>query len=338
MLTAFMTGLSGPVITADECAFLTDSRPAGLILFARNCQSPDQIRKLVAGFREAVGTERVLVLIDQEGGRVQRLRPPLGSLLPAAASFLGYASGDVVEAARLARLAARLAAHELSGYGINTNCAPVLDVPVAGAHDVIGNRAYAHDAATVTALGTAVADGLMAGAIVPVAKHVPGHGRAGADSHLELPVVATPREILAATDFLPFRTLAHLPAAMTAHVVYTALDPARPASISASVTRGIIRGEIGFDGLLMSDDLGMRALAGSFESRTRAVLTAGSDLALHCSGALPEMQAVASAAPALAGESLRRFERALRVALAPPMPFDAEAARAALAPLLARAA
>ena len=338
MPKAFITGVAGAVLGADERAFLRDEQPAGLILFARNCVAADQIRRLVEDFRDAVDFADPLILVDQEGGRVQRLRPPIASILPAAAAYLGYTGGDVVAASALARLGARLAAFELKSLGIDTSCAPVLDVPVAGAHDIIGNRAYARDAATVAALGSAVADGLMAGGVLPVMKHIPGHGRAAADSHLELPVVDAPREVLGSSDIVPFRTLAHLPAAMTAHVVYTAWDAAAPASTSAFVTTTIIRGEIGFDGLLMSDDLGMHALEGRFARRTQAVLDAGSDLALYCKGDMAEMKAVASAAPVLAGPALRRYRHAQAVAAMAPIEFDADAARRNLAPLLDRIA
>jgi beta-N-acetylhexosaminidase len=338
MTRAFITGLEGATLTTDERRLVREFQPAGLILFARNCRSPDQIRALVAEFKSAAGHDRVLVLIDQEGGRVQRIRPPHASLLPAAAAYLAFTGGDVLAAARRVRLGARLAAAEMRDLGIDTVCAPVLDVPVEGAHDIIGNRAYAHDPATVAALGGAAADGLMAGGVLPVIKHIPGHGRARADSHLELPVVDASREALAASDLEPFRLLAHLPAAMTAHVVYTALDAERPATTSAKVIRDVIRGDIGFGGLLMSDDLGMKALVGSFALRTREALAGGCDLALHCSGNLEEMEEVASASPELQGAALGRFERALRIARTEPASFDRDAAREALAPLVARVA
>jgi len=336
MRKAFIVGLAGPVLAPEEVTFLREERPAGIILFARNCVEAGQLRALVCDSLEALGTDRSLVLIDQEGGRVQRLKPPLASLLPPAAAYLAYCNGNVVAAAHLARLGARLVASELKSLGINTNCAPVLDLAIPGAHAIIGNRAYAADPATVSALGGAVADGLIAGGVLPVMKHIPGHGRAGADSHLELPVVGADSETLWATDFEPFRILAHIPAAMTAHVVYTAVDPSTPASTSRRVTAEVIRKGMGFAGLLMSDDLGMRALTGTFGDRARAVLDAGSDIALHCSGDLGEMRAVAAAVPALDGRSSDRFERALAVAMAAPAPFDCNEARRALEPVLAR--
>ena len=322
MQKAFITGLSGPELTPDEATFLARERPAGLILFTRNCQSGEQIRRLVHAFKAAVGTERVLVLIDQEGGRVQRLRPPLGRLLPAADRYGQMLISHPLDAVEAARLIARLTAEDLKSLGIDTSCAPVLDVPVPGAHDIIGDRAYGRALDGIIRLGGAVAAGLMDGGVLPVMKHIPGHGRALSDSHLELPVVDAPRAVLEASDFVPFTALAGLPAAMTAHVVFTDFDPVEPASTSRSITRDIIRGRIGFDGLLMSDDLSMKALAGSFEQRTRAVIEAGSDVALHCTGDLVEMRAVATAAPPLTGAGERRFASAVAVARASGKPFD----------------
>jgi beta-N-acetylhexosaminidase len=334
MQKAFITGLSGPAITPAERAFLAAERPAGLILFARNCESPGQIRALVADFKAAVATDRVLIAVDQEGGRVQRLRPPIARELPAAARYGAVFERDPRLAVEAAHLVARLTAEELKAHGIDTCCAPVLDVPVPGAHDVIGDRAYGGALDGIVRLGRAVAEGLMAGGVLPVMKHIPGHGRALADSHLELPVVEAPPAVLAATDFVPFAALADLPAAMTAHVVFSGLDPGKPASISSRVTGDIIRARIGFDGLLMSDDLSMRALSGSLGERTVAVLSAGSDLALHCNGDLAEMQAVAAAAPALRGRAAQRFARALSVARTLPGAFDRERAGLLLERLL----
>ena len=334
MQKAFITGLAGYEMSADERAFIDAERPAGLILFTRNCAGAEQIRSLVAQFKIAAGTEDVLVLVDQEGGRVQRLKPPLARLLPPAAAYLAHYNGDIEAACRAAFAVARLTADDLTTLGINTNCAPVLDVPVPGAHDIIGNRAYAPDSPTIIRLGRAVAGGLMAGGVLPVIKHIPGHGRAMADSHLELPVVDASPEQLAGSDFAPFAALNDLPAAMTAHVVFTSLDPRQPASTSREVTTTIIRGKLGFKDLLMSDDLSMKALTGTFEERTRAVLEAGSDLALHCNGHLDEMQSVARAAPPLAGPAHARFMRALAVTRKLVQPYDIQAAEAVLAELL----
>lgn len=335
---AFITGLEGPELTDAERRFVTEMRPAGLILFARNCIEAGQIRQLVSDFRQAAGTSRVLILIDQEGGRVQRLRPPLASTLPPAAAYAAHHPGDLAAAKSAAYLVARLAADELRAFGINMDCAPVLDVPVPGAHDIIGNRAFGTDVATIVAIGGAFAEGLMAGGIVPVIKHIPGHGRAFADSHLELPVVDASLDTLRSTDFAPFNALGHLPAAMTAHVVYSAIDPQAPASTSFKVTTDIIRGHCGFAGLLMSDDLGMKALSGPFAARAQAVIAAGSDVALHCSGDLGQMREISAAVPDLQGKALARFETALARTETPPLPYDAEAARQTLDRLLSRMA
>lgn len=336
MRAALISGLSGEILTPDERAFLRDVRPAGIILFARNCRDRDQIRQLVAAACSAIAADDVLVLIDQEGGRVRRLRPPNWRELPAAAAFARLRDRDRNAGERAAWLAARLTAQDLRSIGINTNCAPVLDLRIDGAHDIIGDRAYGSTPADVASLGRAVAEGLMAGGVVPVIKHIPGHGRALADSHFELPVVATSRAELAATDFAPFRALADMPAAMTAHVVYAAIDPALPGSASARVTAEVIRGDIGFGGLLMSDDLGMKALSGPFADRARVVIAAGSDIALHCSGNLTEMQAVAAGVPALAGRALDRFAACIAVT-GRSEPFDVPEADAALAAVVALA-
>ena len=334
MRTALITGLAGLALGDAERAYLASVRPAGIILFARNLESHGQIRRLVAAAREAVGSDDLLVLIDQEGGRVQRLRPPLGRALPPAAAYGALYSVDPTRACRMARDAARLMAHDLVSLGINTDCAPVLDVPVPGAHDIIGNRAYGRDVAQIAALGRAVAEGLMAGGVVPVIKHIPGHGRATADSHLDLPVVTTPHAELSATDFAAFEALADMPAAMTAHVVFSALDAAHPASTSALVTERVVRGEIGFGGLLMSDDLGMQALAGPMRARAEAVIAAGSDVALHCSGDLAEMDAAAAGCPQLSGTAEARWQTCLAVTRRRE-PFDMATAEAAVAAALA---
>lgn len=307
MRTALIVGLSGAALTCDDRAFLAEARPAGIILFARNCVQPVQVRALVEDARAAIAADDLLVLIDQEGGRVRRLRPPHWRELPAAAAFTALTRDAPPTGIAAARLAARLTAQDLREIGVNTNCAPVLDLKIAGAHDIIGDRAYGETPEEVAILGRAVAEGLMDGGVVPVIKHIPGHGRALADSHFELPVVDTDQDELERTDFAPFRALADMPAAMTAHVVYSRIDADRPASTSAQVTSQVIRGHIGFSGLLMSDDLGMRALTGSFRERAEAVIRAGSDVALHCSGDLVEMRAVAEGCPTLGGLALQRF-------------------------------
>ena len=331
MTLAFITGLAGATLAPYEARFLKAAAPAGLILFARNCVEPEQIRRLVSDAREASGQgDDLLVLIDQEGGRVQRLRPPLGRALPPADAYACLFCDDEDAALEAAYLSARLLADDLRDLGINTNCAPVLDVPVPGAHDIIGDRAYGRTPDQVARLGRAVAEGFMAGGVLPVIKHIPGHGRATADSHLALPVVDAPRDVLDATDFAPFKALADMPAAMTAHVVFTAIDGDAPASTSRRVTEAVIRGAIGFDGLLMSDDLSMKALSGPLGARAEAVLAAGSDLALHCSGDFAEMEAVAAAVPALSGDGLRRLRAALEI-FARSDPYDSERAQTGLA-------
>ena len=321
---AFICGLSGPALSPGEADFLAAMRPAGIILFARNVQTPEQVGRLIADARQAARNE-ILVLVDQEGGRVQRLAAPHWPRYPAARAFGRIHAKDREHAKRIARLSARAMAHDLHALGFNTTCAPVLDVPVPGADSIIGDRAYGEDIETVVELGGAVAEGLLAGGILPVIKHIPGHGRAMADSHLALPVVHTPLDELQASDFAPFRALNHLPIAMTAHVVFTAIDAEAPVTVSAKAINEVIESLIGFHGLLMSDDLSMQALSGTLEQRTRASLAAGCDLALHCNGKMEEMSAVASATPPLEGPSLQRFETAL-AARKEPQPFSREEA------------
>lgn len=324
---AFIAGCAGPALTADERAFFARTRPWGLILFRRNCESPDQIRDLTASFRAIVGRRTAPVFVDQEGGRVQRLAPPAGTWrrYPPAGAFGELYRRNPVAALRTARQAGRLMAEDLVEAGISANCLPVLDVPQPDAHDIIGDRAYSTDPLCIVALARAHVAGLMEGGILPVMKHLPGHGRARADSHMGLPVVEASLAELAATDFPPFAALAELPMAMTAHVVYTAIDGDNPATQSAAVIANIIRREIGFDGVLMTDDLSMKALSGSFAERTRRALAAGCDVALHCNGDLGEMEEVAATAGSLSGRSLSRARAALRLARR-PQPFDRAAA------------
>ncbi len=303
---AMILGASGQTLTGEERSFFAGERPWGFIVFARNIAEPAQLRDLVAAMRDSVGNDAAPVFIDQEGGRVQRLRPPLAQNYPPASRLGALYRADADAGLRAAWLMSRLHAFDLARYGIDADCLPVLDVPIEGAHDVIGDRAYGHDPDTVAALGRAAAEGLMAGGVLPVVKHIPGHGRAMADSHHALPRVETPVEELRAHDFAPFRALADMPMAMSAHVVYTAIDAERPATTSPKVIGDIIRGEIGFDGLLMSDDLSMKALSGDFAERARASLAAGCDVVLHCNGLMAEMRAVAGAVPPLSGEAGRR--------------------------------
>lgn len=331
-LRAIITGLAGPTLTPWEQAFLRDVRPCGIILFARNIETAEQIKALVDTARTAIDDAAIPVYIDQEGGRVQRIRPPIGRALPPARAFADVL-GTQRDAASAVRLVARLMAHDLRTLGITANCVPVLDVPVPGGHDIIGNRAYADAPEAIISLGGSAAAGHLAGGVLPVIKHIPGHGRATADSHLALPVVDTPLPELSATDFAPFKALAHLPVAMTAHVVYRSLDSQNPASTSRTVIRDIIRGHMGFDGLLMCDDLSMKALSGTMRERTEAVMAAGCDVALHCNGDAMEMAAVAASAPVLSDKARARFDRA--VALTHNIePFDSDLAEAILKAIL----
>ena len=308
---AMILGASGLRLSPDEKAFYRDEKPWGFILFARNIEVPDQVRGLVMEMRDCVGRADAPVFIDQEGGRVQRLRPPIAANYPAAAELGALYAEDPAAGLRSAWLMARLHAFDLLRLGITADCLPVLDVPVEGAHDVIGNRAYGRDPTSVSALGRAAAKGLMAGGVLPVVKHIPGHGRAAADTHLSLPVVDTPLDELRRHDFAPFQALADMPMAMTAHVIYSAIDALHPATTSPAVIDDIIRGYMGFDGLLMSDDVSMKALSGDFRDRTDAIFAAGCDVILHCNGVMDEMQLVAGRTPALAGKADMRASRAL---------------------------
>lgn len=335
---AFISGCSGPVLTAEERAFFRDADPWGFILFRRNVVDPDQVRALTADLRDAVGRADAPVLIDQEGGRVQRLGPPHWPRYPAGRAYGRLAPADRLGRCVLARLGARLIAHDLAALGITVDCMPVLDVPVPGGHDVIGDRAYSDDPGDVAVLGRAAAEGLLDGGVLPIVKHVPGHGRAGVDSHHDLPRVSASLADLRRRDFQPFKALCDLPIAMTAHVVYEAIDPDRPATTSPEVIGRIVRGEIGFRGLLLTDDLSMKALSGSFRARAEDALRAGCDVVLHCNGSLAEMREVAAGAPALAGVPLARTEAALRLVRRVQDAFDPVDARLALDSALAKAA
>jgi len=308
---AMITGCAGKALTEDEVAFLTREKPWGLILFARNIGMPEEIRALTAHFRMLVGRGDAPVFIDQEGGRVQRIREPVTQSYPSGAAIGAVFRSDAEAGKRAARTMSRLHAADLLPLGINADCLPVLDVPVAGAHDVIGDRAYGKDPETVSILGREAAEGLLEGGVLPVIKHIPGHGRAFSDSHKALPVVEAPLDDLRAHDFPPFKALADMPMAMTAHVVYSAIDPERPATTSPRVVEEVIRGEIGFDGLLMSDDVSMHALSGDFGTRTESIFGAGCDVVLHCNGVMEEMLAVAAQTPVLSGKAAERADKAL---------------------------
>ena len=329
MTLAFICGCAGTALSPEERAFIRQAQPWGLILFKRNVADPDQLRALTGSFRDLVGRDDAPVLIDQEGGRVQRMGPPRWPAYPAAARFEQI--GELGRAVETARISARLMARDLLDVGVNVNCAPVLDVAQAGAHAVIGERAWSSDPRRVAAFGRAVAQGLMAGGVAPVIKHIPGHGRASVDSHLELPTITVGRAELETRDFAPFAALRDLPMAMTAHVVYQAVDPERPATTSPTVVEGVVRGAIGFDGLLISDDLSMKALGGPLAERAAAAFAADVDIALHCNGDLAEAREVAQSAPELTGRALRRARAALATIAGGAEPFDAERARVEVA-------
>ncbi len=321
-------------LSADEKVFFRDINPYGYIVFARHCETPEMVTRLIGELKSLSGRDRLPILIDQEGGRVARLKPPHWPKYPPAGVFAALYKQDKEKAKKAVYLNARLIAHDLYTLGITVDCAPLADVPVPGAHDVIGDRAFGHEPQQVIALARAQANGLMDGGVVPVLKHIPGHGRATADSHFELPVVREPLEVLRKTDFVPFKALADLPMGMTAHVTYTAIDDKRMATISPAAIQ-LIRGEIGFKNLLMSDALDMKSMADiPPEERARAALAAGCDIALHCNAPLSEKQQIARGVKPLAGESLKRAQAAMD-AVGNAENFDVEEARANAMELLA---
>jgi len=333
---AFITGVSGTELSAAEREFIRAQRPWGFILFKRNIEAPTQVAQLIGELRGELGESDAPVLIDQEGGRVQRLGPPHWPAYPAGAVFGRLYDIDHALGLTAARLSARLIAADLGALGVTVDCLPLADVPVVGADAVIGDRAYGTEPGKVAAIARAVTEGLEQGGILPVLKHIPGHGRATADTHFRLPMVDTPRAELERTDFAAFQPLADLPMAMTAHVVFSAVDPAHPATTSATMINQVIRGVIGFQGLLMSDDVSMNALAGSIAERTRAILAAGCDIVLHCNGKLDEMREVAHETPELSGKALQRARSALASCKAPHA-FDRLKARAELDALIEQA-
>jgi beta-N-acetylhexosaminidase len=322
MMQPLFFGLAGQALSADEVALFKAADPAGYILFKRNIDTPDQVRALTASLRDLAGRD-VPILIDQEGGRVARLRPPHWPEFPAGEIFGRLYDKAPITAIEACRLNALALAALLRGLGINVDCLPLLDVRDPGGHDIIGDRSFGTQPLVVAALGKAVLDGFQAGGICGVVKHIPGHGRARADSHLELPVVTTPRDELE-RDFIPFRRLANAPMAMTAHITYTALDAQRCATLSPAVIE-FIRQDIGFGGLLMSDDLGMHALGNpqsgghppgsnalaDFGARALASLEAGCDIALHCSGDFAEMRSIVEAAPVMSAAAAERLAAAM---------------------------
>ena len=321
---AAIFGCAGTVLSDQERAFFRDVRPWGFILFKRNIESPDQVKSLVDALRETLGVDDAPILIDQEGGRVQRLGPPHWRRYPPARAFGDLPANDPLMRREVTRLGARLIAHDLRALGINVDCMPVLDVPQAGAHEVIGDRAYGYAIETVAQLGRAVCEGLIAGGVLPVIKHMPGHGRGLADSHHNLPIVDAAASALEADDFAPFKVLSDMPLAMTAHVVYSAVDPKQPGTTSRKVIKSVIRDTIGFDGLLMTDDLSMKALSGSLTDRAKKALAAGCDMILHCNGDMAEMQAVIAGCRSLTGRPARRAQAAMARLARVPEPFDVD--------------
>jgi beta-N-acetylhexosaminidase len=307
---AAIYGCEGTVLSDEEKRFFEANQPLGFILFARNCDSPEQIKALTDSFKALLGRDDVPVLIDQEGGRVARLGPPHWRKVPAAKIFADIAEQDIEKARKATYINARLMAEDLRPLGINVDCAPAADLLIEGSHSIIGDRAYGATPEMVAALSREVCSGLMNGGVAPVIKHIPGHGRASVDSHESLPIVDASLDVLRETDFIPFQELNDAPWGMTAHITYTAIDAEQPATLSDKVVQ-LIRNEIGFDGVLLTDDLSMKALKGSFEDRTKRSLDVGCDVVLHCNGKMDEMQAIASAATPMSDVAYARYEKAL---------------------------
>ena len=310
-MKAAILGCSGLTLREEERQFFAKHEPVGFILFGRNIQSPEQVMSLVSALKDCIAASNPLILVDQEGGRVARLRPPHWSKYPPAAQIGALYHQDNSEGELAAQLLGRLLGDDLAALGVNVDCAPVLDVHCEGAHDIIGDRAFGDTAEAVAHLGRKVGEGLMNSGVLPVVKHIPGHGRAGVDSHKALPIVDTPIDVLKRTDFAAFQKYADAPMAMTAHVIYSAIDSESPATISQTVLRDIVRDYIGFNGLLMSDDLSMEALRGDMTSRTNAAIEAGCDIALHCNGDLTEMSDVVAACGVLTSQGKSRLDRAV---------------------------
>lgn len=305
--SAIIYGCAGTVLAGAERAFFEDVNPLGFILFARNCEDPEQVLALVNDLRASVGRDDAPVLIDQEGGRVQRLGPPHWPVRPAQGRFAELAATHKGRAKSACEANARLIAHDLMAVGIDVDCMPLLDVPVPGAHDIIGDRAFGADPEIVAMLGKAVISGLIKGGVTPIIKHIPGHGRAGVDSHKNLPVVSASIDELRKTDFAPFAILNDAPWAMTAHVVYSAIDLYAPATLSKAVINEVIRGELGFDGFLISDDVSMHALSGEMGDRAAKSIAAGCDAVLHCNGDMVEMLALSAATPEMSDLAWDRY-------------------------------
>ncbi len=306
---AVIFGLAGLSLTLDEKKFFKKTRPVGYILFKRNLENPKQVKSLVKELHKIAGW-KCPILIDQEGGRVARLTPPHWRRPPAAGIFAALAKKNIKNAKRATYLNAQLIAAELSDLSINVDCAPMADILFKDSHNIIGDRAFGSDAKTVSILAGEMACGLIDGGVIPVLKHIPGHGRALLDSHESLPVVEASLPTLRKTDFVPFKNLKKLPWGMTAHITYTSIDKKDPATLSKKVI-GIIRKEIGFDGLLLTDDLSMKALSGNFTQRCKKSIAAGCDILLHCNGKMEEMTQVASASPLLSKDAKKRLEKSL---------------------------
>ncbi len=330
---AAIFGCEGTVLSKQEKAFFRESDPIGFILFSRNCDHPGQVSKLVTDLRDCVGRADAPVLIDQEGGRVQRLGPPHWRKAPAARDLVTAVTNNSPDNIHEAvKLNARIIAHELFRLGITVDCLPLLDIPQPGAHDVIGDRAFGVDAGQTAELGKAVCDGLLEGGVLPVMKHIPGHGRSMEDSHKSLDVVVAPRDLLDKTDFAPFKALANTPWAMTAHLIYNALDPDNPATHSSIILNDLIRTDFKYDGILLSDDVSMNALSGSIGERTLRAIEAGCDIALHCNGKMEEMLDVAANTGAMSAAANARIEHGeqMRLQAQSPDAFDLESALARL--------
>ena len=309
-LKAFICGCDATSLNNEEKAFFKDHKPSGFILFQRNCNNSEQLENLIQSVKDCIG-EDIFVLVDQEGGRVTRLKPPHWDPFPSALQLAEYFRNNPEEGYNKVRDAYQFLASGLRELGINVNCVPVLDIPVPGAHDIIGNRAYGTTPEEVISVSKAVIEGHLAAGVLPVIKHIPGHGRACSDSHEALPIISDSLDDLRATDFVPFKELNYLPLGMTGHLLLKDIDKDEPVSTSKNIISNIIRKEIGFNGLLMSDDLSMKALSGSMSDRARRSLEAGCDLALHCNGEIEEMLEVAEVAPVLRGASLARFKHAM---------------------------
>ena len=323
--SSIIFGCAGITLDPEERELFRSVRPLGFILFGRNCQRPEQVRELICELREACGDADTQILIDQEGGRVQRLGPPYWKRRPPAQTFGELARENSTAGAEASRLVARLIASDLAALGITVDCAPVLDLPVPGSHGVIGDRAFAADAKSTTDLGRAFCEGLLAGGVLPVIKHIPGHGRATVDSHHQLPRVEETEDALVAVDFAPFAALRDMPLAMTAHVLYSALDSDNPVTLSTTIIEEVIRGRIGFDGVLISDDISMNALPGSIVERVPRALGAGCDVVLHCNGEMEEMARIAEVVGTASDLTARRWAEGVAMRRVPE-PFDTDVA------------